>query len=117
MTDNPQQRAVTLVPQGRHCKRALLPGTNYCWQHQREPEPTEEDRLLVLRTLAAPGAWSLEPYEIGKRIPVTPAGDGRTREHRLWVLRTLTLEHAVLDHTSKGSYLRPSQPTATTRAR
>jgi hypothetical protein len=102
MPDTPKQCAVTLVPEGRHCKHPIVPGTDYCRQHQRAPEPTEEDRLLILRTLAAPGVWSLSRHEISSRILGMPAGDGRTREHRQWILCSLTLDSAIIGLHDQG---------------
>src|SRR5262245_54814745 len=97
MSDTGDQCVMTIWREGRRCKRLRVAGTDYCRQHQREAEPTEEDRLAVLKELAAPGVFSLAPFELRDRILGRPVGDGRSREHREWLRRSLTLMHAHLE--------------------
>lgn len=102
MPDTGKQCAVTIPREGRHCKHPRVAGTDYCRQHQRESAPTEEDRVAVLKALVAPGVTSLASFEIRDRILGIPAGDGRTREHQEWMLRSLTLIAAVLELHDQG---------------
>jgi hypothetical protein len=98
MTDTSQQCAMTLTGKGRRCKRSSTPESDYCGQHQYDPQPTEEGRLAILRVLAEPGVFSLPPYEIRDRILGTPTTrDGRTREHKQWIMGSLSLLYAVSD--------------------
>lgn len=97
MVDSDQQCAVELYGKDRRCNGRRVPGTDYCSQHQREEAPTEADRLAVLRILADPRVSSLPMFDVAHRIHAVPAGDGRTKEHREFQRRSITLIRAQLE--------------------
>jgi hypothetical protein len=96
------QCAMPIIGADRHCKRSRVAGSDYCYQHQREDQPTEDDLLAVLRTLGAPGVTSLSVFDVRDRILTAPAGDARSREHREWTRRSLTLVRAHIELHDRG---------------
>jgi hypothetical protein len=103
MSDAEGHCRVTLPAEGgRHCKRLCVAGTNYCWQHQRDRAPAEEDRLAVLGTLGAPGVTTMELFDVRDRILGRPAGDGRTSKHRQWLVRSFAIIGAAIELDARG---------------
>jgi hypothetical protein len=102
MPDTGDRCAMPITGTDRHCKRSRAAGSEYCYQHQREPAPTEDDLLAVLRTLGAPGVTSLPMFDVRDRILTDPVGDARTREHREWTRRSLTLIGAHIELYNRG---------------
>jgi len=103
VTDASKQCGMTLTGENRRCKRSSTTGSDYCRQHQYKSKPTVEDRLAILRTLAEPGVFSLPSHEIRDRILGMPTTtDGRTREHRQWIMRSLNLLYAMGDLHDEG---------------
>lgn len=97
MVNSDQQCAMEIWRRGRRCKNARVPGTQFCQLHQQEAKPTDEDRLAVLQVLTAPGVSSLPMFDIAHRIHPVPAGDGRTKEHREFLRRSITLMRAQVE--------------------
>jgi hypothetical protein len=102
MPDSDQRCASQIYREGRLCKNPSVHGTDYCQLHQREPAPTEEDRLAVLQILAPPEFSSLHMFDVCHRIQGPAPENGRTREFRDWQRRTLTLIHAQLQLYERG---------------
>src|ERR1700722_17375372 len=102
MPDSDRRCASQIYREGRLCKNPRVPGTDYCQLHQREPAPTEEDRLAVLQIVAAPEFSSLDMFGLCHRIQGPPPENERTRESRDWQRRTLTLIRAQLQLHERG---------------
>jgi hypothetical protein len=102
MPDTAAKCAMPITGTDRHCKRSRVAGTDYCYQHQREEQPTEDDLLAVLQALGAPGVASLPMFSVRDRILAAPAGDARSREHREWTRRSLTLCSAHIELYDRG---------------
>jgi hypothetical protein len=91
MPDTAAKCAMPITGADRYCKRSRVAGSDYCYQHQHEDQPTEDDLLAVLRTLGTPGVTSLPMFGVRDRILTAPLGDARSSEHREWTRRSLTL--------------------------